>query len=400
MNFEHPDLYLRLPLDFDETEINLSLMKLQAIPEQLKEFKKLEKLNLSYNRLSNPEELLKLLEALPNLKNLNLEGNLFNTFPTIPKSCCLYNLCLSKNHFDKFPEGIRAIQTLELLYIRENRLSNIPHWIGELTELYYLDLSVNCIKQLPNSIKNLKKLVWLNIKNNQLIKVPSLKNLTTLQYLELSNNYLTEFPNSVLSLSKLSMLDLSRNKIDYLPSFGDKLDDLSDLLLTGNPLSKIVLNRLELVNLKRIAISSNQLSNLSILGKCNLQLICYFPLEEQKLKAIVNWPRKYWGVPIKDWKPQWLLEESNTEIRRLLIQHIGYNRILAELSAELLDEWHEYCLLKIPGIDIEDMYLLKMVCPSTDHIHVTRVPPTVTSAEEAITWINHDIHPDSFKEQT
>ena len=47
-------------------------------------------------------------------------------------------------------------------------------------------------------------------------------------------------------------------------------------------------------------------------------------------------------------------------------------------------------------IDRESMKLLKMTCPSTGHIHILRVPPNITSAEAAITWINHGIHPDDI----
>lgn len=32
-----------------------------------------------------------------------------------------------------------------------------------------------------------------------------------------------------------------------------------------------------------------------------------------------------------------------------------------------------------------------MTCPSTAYIHATRVPPTMTSAREAIRWINWDV---------
>ena len=48
----------------------------------------------------------------------------------------------------------------------------------------------------------------------------------------------------------------------------------------------------------------------------------------------------------------------------------------------------------------EPMILLKMTCPSTGHIHILRVPPDLTSAEAAITWVNHGIHPDEFIVQT
>jgi leucine-rich repeat protein SHOC2 len=41
-----------------------------------------------------------------------------------------------------------------------------------------------------------------------------------------------------------------------------------------------------------------------------------------------------------------------------------------------------------------------MTCPSTGHIHMLRMPPDMTSAEEAIVWVNQGIHPDQFTIQT
>jgi leucine-rich repeat protein SHOC2 len=104
---------------------------------------------------------------------------------------------------------------------------------------------------------------------------------------------------------------------------------------------------------------------------------------------------------LSEWNPVWLLDEENAEIRRVLIQQIGYDRICQELGAIDLDNWREYTLLKIDAdIDEEAMVLLKMNCPSTGHIHILRVPPEMTSAEAAITWVNHGIHPDDFAMQT
>ncbi|MEL6165981.1 MAG: hypothetical protein AAFR37_20305, partial [Cyanobacteria bacterium J06628_3] len=48
----------------------------------------------------------------------------------------------------------------------------------------------------------------------------------------------------------------------------------------------------------------------------------------------------------------------------------------------------------------ETMHLLKMVCPSTGFIHFLRVPPNITSAREAITWINWGIYQEEFEIQT
>ena len=108
-------------------------------------------------------------------------------------------------------------------------------------------------------------------------------------------------------------------------------------------------------------------------------------------------PEKYQKLHPNQWQPQWVLEEDNAELRRVLIQGIGYARLCQQLQATKLDSWREYTLLKIDSdIDEEAIYLLKMTCPSTRHIHVLRVPPDLTSAKEAIRWVNWGIDPEEF----
>jgi hypothetical protein len=93
-----------------------------------------------------------------------------------------------------------------------------------------------------------------------------------------------------------------------------------------------------------------------------------------------------------------------------LVQGIGYNRICEELGAVELDSWQEYTLLKIKNyIEVdewasqdanESMHLLKMICPSTGHIHFLRVPPNIDTARVAITWVNWGVSPEKFAVQT
>ncbi|MEG5041636.1 hypothetical protein QUB14_22530 [Microcoleus sp. B3-D2] len=114
----------------------------------------------------------------------------------------------------------------------------------------------------------------------------------------------------------------------------------------------------------------------------------------------VRLPEKYGKVHPNKWQSQWLLAEENAEVRRVLIQGIGYDRIIQELSAKQIDSWQEYALLQIDNADVEPICLLKMTCPSTGFIHALRVPPNLTSAREAIGWVNWDIDPEEFSVQT
>ncbi|MBD2197325.1 MULTISPECIES: DUF6745 domain-containing protein [Calothrix] len=115
----------------------------------------------------------------------------------------------------------------------------------------------------------------------------------------------------------------------------------------------------------------------------------------------INLPEQYGKVHPTNWRGEWLLEQRNAELRRVLIQGIGYERICQDLQAKECDRWQEYTLLQIESeIDVEPIHLLKMTCPSTDFIHVLRVPPDINSAREAIRWVNWGIDPTEFAVQS
>ncbi|MBX2864226.1 MAG: hypothetical protein KTR27_11805 [Leptolyngbyaceae cyanobacterium MAG.088] len=115
-------------------------------------------------------------------------------------------------------------------------------------------------------------------------------------------------------------------------------------------------------------------------------------------------PQKYGQVKPEKWMPTWLLDEDNAELRRILIQGIGYDRMCSELNASEVDSWQDYTLLKlnelVDDIDGQSICLLKMICPSTNFIHAIRVPPNLYSAREAIRWVNWGIYPEQFEQQS
>jgi hypothetical protein len=111
-------------------------------------------------------------------------------------------------------------------------------------------------------------------------------------------------------------------------------------------------------------------------------------------------PEQYGKLDPREWQSAWLLSEKNAELRRALIQGIGYERICRELQAAVVDSWSDYTLLKInQAVDLEPVQVLKMSCPSTGYIHAVRVPPQIQSAREAICWINWGTDPEEFAVQ-
>ncbi len=302
------------------------------------------------------------------------------------------------------------------LELGSNGLTTIPESIGNLTRLNDLSLYQNQLDRLPESIGNLTNLTWLNIAENKLTWLPeSFYNLTNLTWLELCENKFTYLSEEFGNFTNLTCLDSNCNELTTLPSNIGQLTSLTELNLCGNQLTDLPEKLIHLVNLTQLNLSWNQFKVLPTIISLLLKLK-FIDLKENPLNDLsilqalpelccveffrVDLPRRYW-IKFSEWNPKWLLDEENAEIRRVLIQHIGYDRICQELGAIDLDNWREYTLLKIDAdIDDEPIVLLKMTCPSTGHIHILRVPPAMTSAEAAITWVNHGIHPDEFAVQT
>jgi leucine-rich repeat protein SHOC2 len=323
------------------------------------------------------------------------------------------------------PESIGQLTKLESLQLWEDRMRSLPESIGNLTNLKYLTCGGgNYIERLPESIGNLHNLETLSIRGSKLKNLPdSIGCFSSLTRLDFCSNSLKIIPESIENLINLKSLDLSRNQIESLTEIFSNFRNLVALDLGDNQLKVLPTSIEQLVNLDKLTIVGNQLTslpasigylkNLTCIHLDNypdLSILQSLPKLEQVRLQNIDLPRRYW-TKLSDWQPQWLLDETNAEIRRLLIQQIGYDRICQELAAIEIDNWREYTLLKVAidvmvsdenGNDIEEepMMLLKMTCPSTAHVHILRVPPDMTSAEAAITWINHGIHPDDIAVQT
>lgn len=101
-----------------------------------------------------------------------------------------------------------------------------------------LDLSNQKLTEVPAQISQLTKLNELSFKNNDLTEVPKeVLNITTIISLDLSNNQISTLPPEISQLINLQLLDLSNNKLTTIPSPIQSLIQLRTLKLTGNDLS-------------------------------------------------------------------------------------------------------------------------------------------------------------------
>ncbi len=346
------------------------------------------RLNLSGFKLDTlvVDTILNHTDLLSKVTTLRINGNEF----------------FSENMLRSLPEIICRFNNLTELYLSGNQIVILEDFISILTSLKHLRIDRNELTTLTQHIGKLGNLTDLNLNNNQLVNLPeSIGNLNLLDSLKLAANKLNNLPDSLFNLTKLTYLDLSHNEIISLSEKVGNLDLLKNLFLNGNKLTTLPASIVNLTSLEHIELSENRITDLSIL----LQL----PKLESLWFFHVRLPRLYW-TKFSEWKAEWLLDETNAEIRRALIQQIGYEKLCKELGARKISSWMEYSLLRIDNIQIvyqdwqeigrEPMMLLQMTCPSTGHIHILRVPPDMTSAEAAITWVNHGIHPSKFSIQT
>lgn len=105
------------------------------------------------------------------------------------------------------------------------------------------------------------------------------------------------------------------------------------------------------------------------------------------------------GVPIDDriaFQPETItapevLAEQNAELRRVLLERMGYDAFLAAADAHVLDQDYDpgggRRLLRVAMPDDEALVCLAVLCPSTGRQYLLRVPPTTRSCRQAAAWI-------------
>jgi len=109
--------------------------------------------------------------------------------------------------------------------------------------------------------------------------------------------------------------------------------------------------------------------------------------KEMYVRGVRMPPKKYeqflaGQLPAKD-----ILAIRNSEVRRILIEDIGYARILAQMLHEVIDRDGEQELVRIVWrVREEPICLVKVKCPSTGAYYTLRVPPSMKTVKEAVAW--------------
>ncbi|MEX1168051.1 MAG: lipopolysaccharide kinase InaA family protein [Hydrogenophaga sp.] len=149
--------------------------------------------------------------------------------------------------------------TLEVLNLSGNRLTDLPPDMGRLRKLKIIFGSNNLFEHLPASLGECEalevvgfkatriravsgdalppKLRWLILTDNAIERLPdALGERPALQKLMLAGNRLTALPEGLADAHRLELLRLSANGFEQLPPWLTRLPRLAWLALAGNPL--------------------------------------------------------------------------------------------------------------------------------------------------------------------
>ena len=159
----------------------------------------------------------------------------------------------------EFPlEILTLAESLEVLDLSNNQLSNLPDSFAQLSRLRVVFLSNNHFSVLPRVLSSCASLEMIGFKSNQITTVPadafppktrwliltdnrisqlpeSLGDCVQLQKLMLAGNALTALPQRIVECQDLQLLRISANDLIVFPDVLLKLPKLAWLAFAGNP---------------------------------------------------------------------------------------------------------------------------------------------------------------------
>uniref|UniRef100_G3PJK7 Leucine-rich repeat-containing protein 39 n=2 Tax=Gasterosteus aculeatus aculeatus TaxID=481459 RepID=G3PJK7_GASAC len=148
-------------------ELLLSCNRIQFVPEELSCCESLERLELAMNR-----DLDQLPDQLRNLKKLQHLDLSMNDFPAVPDCVvalpALQWLDMGGNGLRRLPEDIHRMETLHTLWLQRNRLEKLPENISRMKSLDTLVLSCNLLTDIPPLMEDMSNLRFVNFRDNPL----------------------------------------------------------------------------------------------------------------------------------------------------------------------------------------------------------------------------------------
>jgi hypothetical protein len=176
---------------------------------------------------------------LTGIKRLNLTENL-TQFPTeiFDLADSLEILDLSNNQLSELPQDLSRLHQLKILFCSNNQFTSLPAMLSRCPQLEMIGFKSNKIKEVPASSLPLHTR-WLILTDNNISQLPEkLGELKRLEKLALAGNELTQLPHSLHQCHNLGLVRLSANQLTQFPDVLLDLPKLAWLAFSGNPFCK------------------------------------------------------------------------------------------------------------------------------------------------------------------
>ncbi len=146
-------------------------------------------------------------------------------------------LDLSRNDLSELPPDFGRLKKLRILFCSENQFTVLPEVLGDCPVLEMVGFKANKIETVPARALN-THLRWLILTDNSIASLPmEIGNCSRMQKLMLAGNQLTELPVAMANCRNLALLRISANRLQALPAWLLSMPKLSWLAFSGNPFS-------------------------------------------------------------------------------------------------------------------------------------------------------------------
>ena len=146
-------------------------------------------------------------------------------------------LNLTGNQLSELPADLHRLTHLKILFCSDNLFTRLPECLGECSQLFFVGFKACRISEVsPRALPgNVRSLV---LTDNCITTLPEeVGNLEHLQKLMMAGNRLQNLPASLVRCRKLELLRISANLISELPQWLLSMPALAWLAFAGNPLS-------------------------------------------------------------------------------------------------------------------------------------------------------------------
>ncbi|KVH88820.1 CAP Gly-rich domain-containing protein [Cynara cardunculus var. scolymus] len=208
---EEDEMYV---LSASNKRVNVQLLGKDKIEDKLGRFEELPGASLFYLGVSSSGDPFQISKTLPNLKELDLTGNLLSEWQDVAAICsglpALTALNLSSNTMSHSVVGISHLTNLRILVLNNTAIN----W-SQASNVF-----LTSIEELKDSLRAIEELHVMGNKLREITTTSSniVQGFDSLRLLNLEDNYIADW-GEILKLSQLKCLEqlhLNKNSIEHI----------------------------------------------------------------------------------------------------------------------------------------------------------------------------------------